>query len=92
MLLVGAAGVGKTRTCFEVATQAVNDGWAVMHVTAGEAAVRSDDLYEAIVAESADRILIVLDYLNAYGLDLTTLRYRVLPDAERYGTKVAFIA
>ena len=35
----------------------------------------------------------MLDYLNTYGrLDLTTLRYRVLPDAARYGTKVAFIA
>ncbi|MEV6239751.1 hypothetical protein, partial [Lentzea sp. NPDC051838] len=94
VLLVGAAGVGKTRTCFEVAAQAVNDGWAVMHITAGEAAVTSTDLYEAIIAEHADRILIVLDYLNAYAqrLDLATLRYRVLADAARYGTKVAFIA
>ncbi|HEY0640130.1 MAG TPA: hypothetical protein VGD67_21070 [Pseudonocardiaceae bacterium] len=93
VLLVGAAGVGKTRTCFEVAGQAIQAGWAVLHVVPGDLGVTSAVLHQAIVAERADRVLVVLDYLNEYrGLDLPTLRNSVLADARRRGIKVAFIA
>jgi hypothetical protein len=94
ILLIGAAGVGKTRTCFEVAAQAVRDGWAVMHVSDSDAAVTSADLHEAILAERADRVLIVLDYINYYhrNLGLTTLRHHVLRDLARRNTKVALVA
>ncbi|WP_143263169.1 hypothetical protein, partial [Amycolatopsis pretoriensis] len=92
VLLVGAAGVGKTRTCFEVAAQAVQAGWAVLHVTAGETAVTSSTLNQAIIEERADRILVVLDYLNDYRIDWLSLRNLISSDRARYGSKIAFIA
>ncbi|MFD4671357.1 hypothetical protein ACFWNN_16600 [Lentzea sp. NPDC058450] len=93
ILLIGAAGVGKTRTCFEVAAQAVRDGWAVMHVSDSNAAVTSADVHNAILAERADRVLVVLDYINYYyeHLGLTALKDEVGEFARR-NTKVAFIA
>ncbi|PSL55858.1 hypothetical protein B0I31_104149 [Saccharothrix carnea] len=93
VLLVGAAGVGKTRTCFEVAELAVREGWAVMHVASGDAMVTSADLFEAIESERADKVLVVLDYLNEYsGLHIPTLRNHLRQQGFGRPTKVALIA
>ncbi|SEF26300.1 hypothetical protein SAMN05421837_103175 [Amycolatopsis pretoriensis] len=93
VLLVGAAGVGKTRTCFEVAELAVREGWAVMHVASGDAAVTSADLFEAIEFERAAKVLVVLDYLNEYGnLHIPTLQNSIRPHKFTARTKVALIA
>ncbi|MFL6118685.1 hypothetical protein [Actinophytocola sp.] len=93
VLLVGAAGVGKTRTCFEVAELAVRAGWAVMHIASGDAGVTSADLFEAIEAERAEKVLVVLDYLNEYsGLHIPTLQNHIRSETSRGRTKVALIA
>ncbi|GLW25293.1 hypothetical protein Mame01_53350 [Microbispora amethystogenes] len=92
ILLVGAAGAGKTRTCFEVSDRAVAAGWDVLHVRSGEPLVTSDELANAIAA-TGDRVLVIIDYLNeCRGLDLNTLRNRVLPDARRAGRRVVLLA
>ena len=74
VLLVGAAGAGKTRTCFEVADRAATDGWAVLHVTPGEPLVSTDQLGDAI-GTAGGKVLVIIDYLNdCQGLDLLALR------------------
>jgi hypothetical protein len=92
VLLLGAAGTGKTRTCFEVGNRAVEQGWTVLHVTPGEPLVTTDQLAEAI-ARTDGQVLVIVDYLNeCQGLDLVALRQRVLPDAQRAGTRVVLLA
>jgi hypothetical protein len=92
VLLVGAAGVGKTRTCFEVARLAIQHGWAVLHVTSGEPAVTITEIHEAILQTRADRVLVVLDYLNECRIDLPAMRHRLLPAANRAGISLALLA
>ncbi|NLU71166.1 hypothetical protein HCC61_00335 [Streptomyces sp. HNM0575] len=67
VVLVGAAGSGKTRTCFEVAEKAAEDGWTVLHL-GRDAAVPAEELADAVGAfHSAGRdVLLVLDYLDRY--------------------------
>lgn len=63
VLLVGAAGTGKTRTCFEVGDRAAAQGWTVLHVKPGEPLVTTDQLGDAIGA-GGRRVLVIIDYLN----------------------------
>jgi hypothetical protein len=91
VLLVGAAGVGKTRTCLEVGTLAEEHGWNVVHVRVGEPAVTAEQLAAAIAATTGD-VLVIIDYLNECDLSLSTLHARVLPDARRNGRRVALLA
>ncbi|MEU1401526.1 serine protease [Streptomyces sp. NPDC005728] len=75
VLLTGVAGAGKTRTCFEVAALAQREpAWLVLHV---ESPVTAEELVQAAMEHAriadADRVLLVLDYLDSY----TRLR---LPD------------
>lgn len=79
VVLVGAAGTGKTRTCFEVAARADRQGWTVLHlapkklITAEELAKVVGDLH----ARNRD-VLLVLDYLDGYErLDLHELAEEV---------------
>ncbi|TDC85583.1 serine protease [Actinomadura sp. 7K507] len=92
VLLVGAAGVGKTRTCFEVGTLAEQQGWTVLHVRAGEPGVTAEQLAASIGGASGD-VLVIIDYLNECNeLSLSALQARVLPDARRGGGRVALLA
>ena len=90
VLLVGAAGTGKTRTCFEVGDRAVAAGWSVLHVKPGEPLVTTDQLGEAIAAYG--QVLVIIDYLNeCQGIDLDRLapaRPSRRP-AQRNATRVA---
>lgn len=90
VLLVGAAGTGKTRTCLEVSALATRQAWDVYFIKAGGTPVPSDDIAGLTMAGS-DKILLVVDYLNESGLDLTELRSRVLPDAVRRGKSIALL-
>ncbi|SCK20761.1 serine protease [Streptomyces sp. WMMB 322] len=67
VVLVGAAGSGKTRTCFEVAERAAEKGWTVLHVER-DATVSAEELADIVGAfHSAGRdVLLVLDYLDRY--------------------------
>lgn len=91
VLLVGAAGVGKTRTCLEVGTEAEKQGWTVLHVRTGEPAVSTEQLAAAIAATAGD-VLVVVDYLHESTLSFAALHARVLPDARRTGRRVALLA
>ena len=93
VLLVGAAGVGKTRTCFEVAHEAIADGWAVFHVAPGEPVVTAEQVYAAVLDARSERVLVVLDYLNDRpGIDFHALAHRQLPAARRAGITMVVLA
>lgn len=93
VLLVGSAGVGKTRLCLEVSRRAVDQGWTVLHVTVGEPAVTTPDLFEAVVSTRSERVLVVLDYLNeCQRVDVSAIRQRYLPQMSAAGITVAMLA
>ncbi|SOD66812.1 Trypsin-like peptidase domain-containing protein [Streptomyces zhaozhouensis] len=91
VLLVGAAGTGKTRTGLEVGRLAMEAGWRVLHVLPGENPSPTDELAEHVLAEPGP-VLVVIDYLNESQLDLSALRHRLLPAAHRKGVTVALLA
>ncbi|MGW9450294.1 trypsin-like peptidase domain-containing protein [Streptomyces sp. NPDC055632] len=91
-LLVGPAGSGKTRTCFEVAHRADRAGWQVLHVQA-DSAVTVDDVAAAIVSCGHRRVLLILDYLDACPqVDLRVLAEVLIPEAKQRGVSVACLA
>ncbi|MGW2698213.1 trypsin-like serine protease [Streptomyces sp. NPDC001296] len=68
VLLIGPAGAGKTRTCFEIAKEALKQRtpWQVLHV-ARSPEVSTDDVM-AVIREQAgrQRVLLIFDYLDSY--------------------------
>ncbi|MCX5211857.1 serine protease [Kitasatospora sp. NBC_00240] len=92
VLLVGPAGVGKTRTCFEVAEAAHRADWQVFHVEANNS-VTVEDLSRVVLSGDRSRVLLVLDHLDACPqLDLRVLVNGFLPEAKRLGVHVAALA
>lgn len=92
VLLIGPAGSGKTRTCFEVARRAHRAGWQVLHVQP-DSAVTVDDLAAAVLSCERRRVLLVLDYLDACAqLDLRALAEVLLPEARKRGTTLTCLA
>ncbi|MGW5481845.1 hypothetical protein ACWESX_36225, partial [Streptomyces sp. NPDC004008] len=95
VLLVGAAGTGKTRTGIEVGRRALDAGWRVLHVVPGEGKGITEEVAEQVLGESS-AILVVVDYLNQClnesQLDLAALRHRLIPMARRRGITVALLA
>jgi hypothetical protein len=66
VLLVGTAGSGKTRTCYEVAALAEAARWRVLHV-ARDPALSTAQLAEVVYAQQeAEGILLLFDYLDTY--------------------------
>ncbi|WP_405885663.1 hypothetical protein OG739_36560 [Streptomyces longwoodensis] len=68
VLLTGPAGVGKTRTCFEIARAALEQQppWQVLHV-ARSPEVTTDEVMAAIRDQAGrQRILLIFDYLDSY--------------------------
>ncbi|MGX5391141.1 caspase, EACC1-associated type [Streptomyces anulatus] len=99
VLLIGAAGTGKTRTVLEVGRLAMDEGWRVLHLRpSGKEDVTTEVIHQVLAGDTP--VLVVLDYLNHYfrknddnpRLDLTTLRHRLLPEARHKDIKVAFLA
>ncbi|MEV4226731.1 serine protease [Streptomyces bobili] len=92
LLLVGAAGSGKSRTCFEVARLAENRGWRALHVLPGEPHATYDHVADAVFDDSTP-VLVVIDYLNEYrGIDPATLCTRLIPEARASGITVRILA
>ncbi|GAB3863198.1 hypothetical protein GCM10029963_71250 [Micromonospora andamanensis] len=91
LLLVGQAGIGKTRTCLEVAGRAVDAGWRVLHVRPGEPLVTTEQLIEVVTGSADERLLIIIDYLNLSALDYPAIRYRLLPAARARGIRLALL-
>ncbi|MEV0523963.1 serine protease [Streptomyces sp. NPDC050439] len=91
-LLVGPAGSGKTRTCFEVAHRADRAGWQVLHVQP-DSAVTVDDVAASVVSCGRRRVLLILDYLDACPqVDLRALAEVLIPEAKQRGVTVACLA
>ncbi|MFD4868260.1 caspase family protein [Streptomyces sp. NPDC058412] len=99
VLLIGAAGTGKTRTVLEVGRLALDEGWRVLHLRpSGKEDVTTEIVHQVLAGDTP--VLVVLDYLNHYfrknddnpRLDLTTLRHQLLPEARHKEIKVAFLA
>ncbi|MEE1786083.1 hypothetical protein PUR71_24755 [Streptomyces sp. SP17BM10] len=92
VLLIGPAGAGKTRTCYEVAEGAHRAGWWVLHVQPHNS-VTVEDLAQEILGAKRDRILVLFDYLDACSqVDLQALANVLLPEAKRTGIDVAVMA
>ncbi|RIW42271.1 serine protease [Micromonospora endophytica] len=91
LLLVGQAGIGKTRTCLEVANCAVDAGWRVLHVRPGEPLVTTEQLIDVVNGATDQRLLIIIDYLNLSGLDYPAIRHRLLPAARARGIRLAML-
>ncbi len=92
LIMVGAGGVGKTRTSLEVAARAERAGWRVLHVLPGEPGVTVDELAVAVLQEEVDT-LVVFDYLDQmHRLDMAALRHRLLPSAVARGMRLALLA
>ncbi|MFE5709972.1 hypothetical protein ACFQ7J_03965 [Streptomyces sp. NPDC056501] len=91
VLLVGAAGTGKTRAGIEVGRIALEAGWRVLHVLPGEDSSVTDVIAEQVCAEQTPA-LVVVDYLNESQLDLPALRHRLIPEARRRDIPVALLA
>lgn len=102
VLVIGVAGAGKTRTCFEVASRADRAGWLVLHLVPGSG-VSARDLVTAALAQAdrqpsrdgasrgARRVLLVLDYLDSYtGLHLRDLDEQL--QAHDPGCRIALLA
>ncbi|MEU1482564.1 hypothetical protein [Streptomyces sp. NPDC005752] len=91
VLLVGAAGTGKTRTGLEVGRWALQAGWRVLHVLPGENLALNDQVAEQVLADPSP-VLVVIDYLNEAQLDLPALRHRLIPAAHRKRIPMALLA
>ncbi|MFB7608547.1 hypothetical protein [Streptomyces gardneri] len=91
VLLVGAAGTGKTRAGIEVGRIALEAGWRVLHVLPGEDGSVTEVIAEQVYAEPTPA-LVVVDYLNESQLDLPALRHRLIPEARRRDIQVAILA
>ncbi|MFT2017633.1 trypsin-like peptidase domain-containing protein [Streptomyces sp. 796.1] len=94
VLLVGAAGTGKTRTCFEVAQAAHDAGWYVLHVrTDRQRSLTVSHLEQAVFDAGQSRVLLVLDYLDTCAqLDLGALADEFMLGAAERGIQVACVA
>ena len=88
ILLVGAGGVGKTRTSLEVARLAEQAGWRSLHVMPDESEVTSEDLAR-VVLPGGQPTLLIFDYLDQMQwLDLGALRRSLIPRAEQRGIRL----
>ncbi|MEV7996108.1 trypsin-like peptidase domain-containing protein, partial [Streptomyces sp. NPDC086077] len=95
VLLVGAAGTGKSRTGLEVGQLALEEDWRVLHVVSPH---RRESNAEQILDEIAEHaftetgsVLVVID-LNETNLDLNGIRQQLLPEARRRGVTMALLA
>lgn len=89
-VLVGAGGIGKSRTAIEVATLADKAGWRVLHIQPGEPAVSCEDIETVLSVDNHDTLLI-FDYLEQATLDFQTLAHRVLGAAKIRGQRVRML-
>jgi hypothetical protein len=61
-LITGIGGTGKTRSTYEVAQNAANEGWRVLHVKPHDSSFNVSALNS--VLEHGQKILLVMDYVN----------------------------
>jgi hypothetical protein len=91
VLLIGPGGIGKTRRLFEVAKIAHERGFRVLHAIQGDVPLKHEDLSAEVLSGPGD-VLVVCDYLDRLQLDFASVRRRLLPEAERRGLRITFLA
>lgn len=87
-LLIGEGGIGKTRTLYEVAQLAHDQGWRVLHLIPTEQEI---DLRTAakILLQPATDTLVVIDYIDQLAhFDAHYWRNILIPEAERRGVRL----
>ncbi|MBS2548146.1 trypsin-like peptidase domain-containing protein [Catenulispora sp. NL8] len=82
VLLVGAAGTGKTRTGIEVGNVALAAGWRVLHVVPSDDDGTLEEIIGRVFAERSS-VLVVIDYFNESRLDPVQLRKQLIAEANR---------
>jgi hypothetical protein len=93
VLLVGAGGVGKTRTAMEVGSQAANAGWRVLHILPDEPGIETENLAEIVLPYSNSRTLLIFDYIDQMQrLDFGSLRRSLIPSANERGIQLRLLA
>jgi len=91
VVLVGAGGVGKTRTSLETARLAEQAGWRVLHIVPAES-LTNEDLARVVLLSSQASIL-VFDYVDQLQwLDFGWLRRSLIPQAQQRGIRIKFFA
>jgi len=92
VLIVGAGGVGKTRTVLEVSQKAAEQGWRVLYVLPDDPPVTAEDLAEAVLPYQC-KTLLVFDYLDQMqNLDIVTLHRSLIPQTKERGICLALLA
>jgi hypothetical protein len=94
VVLVAAAGMGKTRTCYEVASAASDCGWQVLHVDhEGESAVSTDLLTTVLRNEATENVLIVLDDINeCHDIQISLIHSRLVPELHERNIRLRVLA
>ncbi len=91
IVLLGAGGIGKTRTALEVARRAQARGDRVLWVSPGEPPVTATTLGQVVGARSGN-VLLVLDYVEQmYTVDWPTFRRDVLGGLLAQGSHVSVL-
>ena len=92
-LLVGAGGVGKTRTSYEVALLAEKQGWRVLYVLPTDPPVAIEQLSASVLSQRSCNTLIIFEYLDQMPhLDIGALRRSLIPQARAADIHLAYLA
>lgn len=94
VVLVGAAGLGKTRTCYEAASAAAERGWKVWHVAyEQEPGVSTDELATVLRGETAEKVLVVLDDINeCQNIQIGVIHSSLVPEFSEQGIRLRVLA
>ena len=93
ILLVGAGGVGKTRTSYEVALLAEKQGWRVLYVLPTDPPVTIEQLSASVLSQRSCETLVIFEYLDQMPhLDIGALRRSLIPQARAADIHLACLA
>ena len=93
ILLVGAGGVGKTRTSYEAALLAEKQGWRVLYVLPTDPPVTIEQLSASVLAQRSCKTLVIFEYLDQMPhLDIGALRRSLIPQARAADIHLACLA
>lgn len=92
LMLVGAGGAGKTRTCFEVAELAAAAHWRVLHLQMRDGEINLEALQQTLV-DGVGPCLLVIDYFDLLqGFDIDYWNTTLLPAAQQAGVGLSVLA
>ncbi|MBL9121225.1 MAG: hypothetical protein JNL80_15050 [Phycisphaerae bacterium] len=94
ILLVGAGGVGKTRTTYETAQLAEQDGWRVLYALPGQPVVTAERLIEAVLALDRGKTMVAIEYLDQMrdSLDIGALQRHLIRTCAQRNIRFGIIA